>query len=125
MNTSHWRLPADPLRTSVIGTQIAAIISDVALSVLARATLPVSGAFPLKTGVILATIFVVSLGRVEQHHPFPRFGPANQVTTVRIALVGLVASLIGEPAVPPLAAGAVAASSVVAVLDGVDGWLSR
>jgi len=61
--------------------------------------------------------------------PFPRFGSANQITTVRVVLLALVASLMGEPAVPPVDAGAAAtaaaASISVALLDGVDGWLAR
>jgi phosphatidylglycerophosphate synthase len=37
----------------------------------------------------------------------------------------LVASLIGEPGLPPVAATAAAVGLGVTVLDGVDGWLAR
>jgi phosphatidylglycerophosphate synthase len=58
-------------------------------------------------------------------HPFARFGPANRVTMIRLMLVALVAGLIGEPAVPRVAAAAVLAATVIATLDGLDGWLAR
>jgi phosphatidylglycerophosphate synthase len=54
-----------------------------------------------------------------------RFGPANQVTAVRAALVVLLAALGAEPAGPAAAAGMLATASVAAALDGVDGWLAR
>lgn len=50
---------------------------------------------------------------------------ANHITTARALLVALVAALIGEPRRPAVAAGAVMASLLVTVLDGVDGWVAR
>jgi phosphatidylglycerophosphate synthase len=47
------------------------------------------------------------------------------VTTVRVALVALVAGLIGVPADPSALWLGVVLASVAAVLDGVDGWLAR
>ena len=67
----------------------------------------------------------LSIGFLQQHHPFARFGAANQITTLRAILVALVAGLVGEPTLPSVAAAAVAASVVVTLLDGVDGWLAR
>ena len=51
----------------------------------------------------------IAFGLVGDHHPYLRFGPANHVTTIRAMLVALIASLIGEPAVPRVAATATAA----------------
>jgi phosphatidylglycerophosphate synthase len=68
---------------------------------------------------------LLSIGFLQRHHPFARFGPANQITTVRAVLVALVAGLVGEARLPGVAAGAVATSVAVTVLDGVDGWLAR
>lgn len=50
---------------------------------------------------------------------------ANQVTAARASIVALVAALIGAPRRPAFAAGAVMASLLVTVLDGVDGWVAR
>jgi phosphatidylglycerophosphate synthase len=67
-------------------------------------------------------------------HPHPRFGGANRVTLLRLALGGLLAGLLGEPAwAAPLAAeatatlawGAVVLATVTALLDAVDGTLAR
>src|SRR5438874_5447788 len=68
---------------------------------------------------------LLSLGFLQRHHPFTRFGPANQVTTARAVVVSLIAGLVGEMPLPALATGAVAASVVATLLDGVDGWLAR
>ena len=59
------------------------------------------------------------------NHPFPRFGPANQVTMVRAFLVAIVAGFIGEPSLPSAGWIVVCAAVVATVLDGVDGWLAR
>ena len=67
----------------------------------------------------------LSIGFLQQHHPFARFGAANQITTVRAILVALVAGLVGEPRLAAVAVAAVAASVAVTLLDGVDGWLAR
>jgi len=64
-------------------------------------------------------------------HPFPRWGPANRVTTLRLMLVALLAALIGESLLhPPLQAtpltwGIVVLATVTALLDAVDGALAR
>jgi len=68
---------------------------------------------------------VIAFGFVGEHHPYLRFGPANHVTMIRAMLVALIASLIGEPEIPYVAAAAAAAAMVMIVLDGVDGWLAR
>ena len=49
----------------------------------------------------------LSIGFLQQHHPFARFGAANQITTLRAILVALVAGLVGEPRVPAVAVAAV------------------
>jgi phosphatidylglycerophosphate synthase len=58
-------------------------------------------------------------------HPFPRFGLANQVTTLRALLVALVAGTIVVPRQARVAVAAVTLSLVATALDGVDGWLAR
>jgi phosphatidylglycerophosphate synthase len=44
---------------------------------------------------------------------------------MRAMLAALIASLIGEPEIPRVAATGTAAAVVMIVLDGVDGWLAR
>jgi hypothetical protein len=67
---------------------------------------------------------LLALGHLREHHPFARFGPANQLTTARAVLVVLVAGLIGESELPPVAATAAAAALAATMLDGLDGWLA-
>jgi phosphatidylglycerophosphate synthase len=68
---------------------------------------------------------LVIVSRVGRHHPFGRFGPANHVTLLRLILVAAVGALIGERPAVRAAWSAVGVTVVVAVLDGVDGWLAR
>jgi len=95
----------------------------------------------IKGSVVLAAIMLLARRSARAHHPFPSFGPANQVTLLRAFLVAIVAGLIGEPSLPgagwtvagfigepslPSAGWIVAGAAVVAtMLDGVDGWLAR
>lgn len=81
--------------------------------------------FPAKVFVVYAAIMAVALSRVRAYHPFPSFGAANAVTTVRAVLTAIVCGCIGEAHSSAVAAGAVAAATVATILDGVDGWLAR
>jgi len=125
MNPPAWRLPDAPLRTSVVTSKLIALAAVVALARAAHAALPVGDRYALKAAALFTGITGLSIGFLQQHHPFERYGPANQITTVRAMLVALVASLVGEPQAPAIAATAVAASVAVVMLDGVDGWLAR
>ena len=67
-------------------------------------------------------------------HPHPRFGPANRVTLTRLTLATLLAALCGPAAGPPVALSlasdsvrwaVVAAATLAALLDAVDGPLAR
>lgn len=49
----------------------------------------------------------------------------NHVTAVRAAIVFLLACLLFVPVRPSVAWFAVVASTIAAILDGVDGWLAR
>jgi phosphatidylglycerophosphate synthase len=81
--------------------------------------------YVVKSAGFFTVIMLIVLVRVRAHHPFARFGPANQITTVRALLVSLVGGLIGEAPLPIVATGAVGASALATVLDGADGWLAR
>jgi phosphatidylglycerophosphate synthase len=120
-----WRFPTAPLRASVLTSKLVALAAVVALAGAARVALPLGDAYALKAAVLFAAITGLSIGFLQQHHPFERFGPANQITTLRAMIVALVAALVGEPRVPAIATAAVAAGLAVTLLDGVDGWLAR
>ncbi len=120
-----WQFPTAPLRASVVTSKLIGLAAVVALATAARAALPLGERYPLKAAVLFAAIMGLSIGFLQQHHPFARFGAANQITTLRAILVALVAGLVGEPRLPAVAAAAAAASVAVTLLDGVDGWLAR
>ena len=109
--TTTWRLPDAPLRASAVATKLVALLAVAALAAAARIALPVSALYAPKASVTFAALMVLSLGFLQQHHPFARFGPANQVTTVRAIFVALIVGLVGELPVPVLAVSAVAAAS--------------
>jgi phosphatidylglycerophosphate synthase len=120
-----WQFPAAPLRASVVTSKLIGLAAVVALATAARAALPLGDRYPLKAAALFAAIMGLSIGFLQQHHPFARFGAANQITTLRAILVALVAGLVGEPRLPAVAVAAVSASIAVTLLDGVDGWLAR
>lgn len=126
MTTIRWQLPADRLRVSAMATQGLALMAVVAVGIGARnAELPLTAGYPLKAAAVFAAIMWVAIRRLHGHHPHASFGPANQVTTLRSAIVALVAALIGESSGPAMAGYAVAAALLATALDGVDGWLAR
>jgi phosphatidylglycerophosphate synthase len=120
-----WQLPASPLRASAVTSNLFGVVVVVALATAARTQLPLGNLYPLKAAGLFAAITGLSIGFLRRHHPFSRFGGANQTTTLRAILVALVAALVGEVRVPALAAAAVAASVTATLLDGVDGWIAR
>ena len=120
-----WRLPDAPLRASVVTSTLVGLVAVIALADAARAALPLGDRYPLKAAALFAAIMGLSIGFLQQHHPFARFGAANRITTLRAVLVSLVAGLVGEPRLPAVGVAAVAATVAVTLLDGVDGWLAR
>jgi len=119
--------PADAYRALLRGAAAAAIAVGMALAVVAfaaadsgglgRAFVPKAlGGFALGVALVLAAL--------PAHLPRRRFGPANQVTLARLALVALLAALLGEDAAP-LAWPIVGVATLAAVLDAIDGPLAR
>jgi len=120
-----WEFPNAPLRASAVTSKLIGLAAVVVLASAARAALPLGERYPLKAAGLFAAIMGLSIGFLQQHHPFARFGAANQITTLRAILVALVAALVGEPRLPSVAIAAVTVSVAVTLLDGVDGWLAR
>ncbi len=84
-----------------------------------------SSLYLFKAGATFGIIALVAVTGRERHHPFARFGPANQVTALRALLVSLTLALVGERPSVELAGVAVGFGVLVTILDGVDGWLAR
>jgi phosphatidylglycerophosphate synthase len=119
------RPPGAPLRSSVIRAVIACFILLLGLTPVVAAW-TMSGADYIRRSVtFFAAAAVLIVGLAGAHHPFPRFGVANTVTLVRVALVAALAGLLGETPDPRMASLAIAIVIIVAALDGVDGWLAR
>jgi phosphatidylglycerophosphate synthase len=125
MISTDWHLPHAPLRASAVATVVACFAATIGLAAAARVVLPVGRLYLVKAAALFAIVMLFALGFLPRHHPFARFGPANQVTTLRAMLVTLVAALLGEPRFPVVAEFAAAATVFVSALDGVDGWLAR
>jgi len=125
MIASTWRLPAAPLRASAVATKLTALTAIAIVAANVRTGLPVGPFYAVKAPIAFAAVMLLSLGFLHEHHPFARFGAANQITTVRALLVSLIVALVGEAPTAALAASAAATGLVVTMLDGVDGWLAR
>lgn len=79
----------------------------------------------LRSAICFAAIVAIVIVNRSRHHPFPRFGPANVVTTIRAALVSIVVGFIGDDATATAAWTIVSLSLTAMLLDGVDGYLAR
>ena len=90
-----------------------------------RAGFGLTDSYLYKASGVFVVGMLIALGFLRDYHPFVRFGPANQVTMLRAALVALVAAFVGEPGLGLVATGAASLGLMAAALDGVDGWLAR
>lgn len=92
---------------------------------------PVAAPFLITTLLVYAGISVFIFLKIEDLHPHPRFGAANFVTLMRLAVAAIFAGIVVEGLlergrIPDGVAWAcVALLSTTLVLDGVDGWLAR
>lgn len=125
MNTNSGQRSADSLHASAGIANVVGLVAVIFLAWAARAAWPLSELYPLKAGALFAIVVAFTMILLHDNHPFARYGPANQITTVRAVLVVLVAGLIGEPRLPAVATWAAGLGVMVAMLDGMDGWLAR
>lgn len=77
------------------------------------------------TATLLGAGSLLLLWRLQSHHPFDRFGPANLVTVARGVLTMLLAGLIGMGQGAALESLVFGVAAPAAILDGVDGRLAR
>jgi len=99
-------------------------VAELTAVVFAR-QLQLSPGFVFKTGAIFLASMLIAVSRVGAHHPYLRFGPANTLTTLRLALVALIAAALAEPHTATLAWAVTTVAIIASGLDGVDGWLAR
>lgn len=100
------------------------------LGVLAGSIAAAHGAspwLPLKAAAVYGMAFAIVLRGLSVEAQLARFGPANGVTLLRLALVALLAAVIGEPVgdASREAWTVVAVATVAALLDAADGPLAR
>jgi phosphatidylglycerophosphate synthase len=84
-----------------------------------------SSIYPFKVAALLGTFTLVALAGAKRHHPFARFGSANQVTALRALFVSFTLAMVGERSTDDLAMTAAGLGVLVTSLDAVDGWLAR
>jgi len=118
--SSNGMHPAHPAAVVIASTAIALAA---AAGVVSRALAlgPAYVAQALAAFAVAAALVLANL----RAHPYPRFGPANQVTLARAALTALLAGLVGAEIADGPGWLAFALALAAAVLDGVDGPLAR
>jgi phosphatidylglycerophosphate synthase len=120
-------MPSDAHRALLRSALATAVALGVALVGLAAALAGPGGlsqAFALKALAVFSFGVVLFFAALPAHLPRRDFGAANAVTLGRLALVALLAALLGENAVP-VAWPVVVIATLAAVLDAVDGLLAR
>ncbi|VTU39345.1 CDP-diacylglycerol--glycerol-3-phosphate 3-phosphatidyltransferase [Variovorax sp. PBS-H4] len=81
--------------------------------------------FQLRSLAVFAAAFALVLASLATHAPNTRFGAANRVTLARLAMVALLAAVIGEPADDAVAWCSIGVAASAALLDALDGPLAR
>ncbi|MGJ7507821.1 CDP-alcohol phosphatidyltransferase family protein [Variovorax sp. GT1P44] len=82
--------------------------------------------FQVKAVCVFVAAFAIAQTGLPGHSPNRRFGLANRVTLVRLALIALLAAGIGEASPDAAIAWAVVAiATAAALLDALDGPLAR
>lgn len=114
-----------PLRSSVVLAVLAGVLVILAYAPIAAAETMSGADYIKRTFLFFGAAVILIVARVGGHHPFPRFGAANTVTLLRVSLVAGVAGFIAETPSDRIAWLAAGVVTVVALLDGVDGWLAR
>ena len=118
-------IPSTVLRTRIVLAGAAGLALVIAAADRMQAVLQLSGSYLPKAAGLFGVVLAIVIARIDAHHPFPRLGPAIVMTLARALMVSLVAAFIGEPARAGVAWTAAILALVIALLDGVDGWLAR
>lgn len=116
---------SDALRRDAARAIGAAALGLLGAVALVSAATHLSAWFGVKALALFAGAAVCVWRGLQAHVPHARFGAANLVTLLRLALIALLAAGLGEPVTPAVAWTALGLSTVAAVLDAVDGPLAR
>ena len=116
---SHAHLHAQMVRIGAAGCLVVAGGGFVA-----RWYLGLGATYPLKAALLFALAGMWARRWVVDH-PYASLGPANEVTFVRAMLVAFAGGVVGESKTSDIAIFAITLAIVVAILDGMDGWLAR
>lgn len=111
--------------TGVVSAAANGLAIVLLVSIGLRTALQLSAVDIARATALYVCIVGLAVRYLQAHHPFPHFGPANRVTMLRAALVSLVGGFVGAPETPLAAITAAGMASVVAALDGVDGYFAR
>jgi phosphatidylglycerophosphate synthase len=118
-------LPVPPLRGHALSAAGLGCLAAAGLAVTVHTSLNTAPAQPLVAVAGFAAMMTIALVAMRDHHPFPRFGPANHVTMLRGMLAATTASVMIEPAQSTIAWPLVVTTLTMVTLDGVDGWFAR
>lgn len=119
------RSPSAGSGTGVGSTLAQGLVLTAALGATMRASIGTPASSIVRACALYSAIMTLVVRSLPAYHPFSRFGAANQVTTIRAAIVSLLAGFIGEPPTSALAWVVVVLAALATMLDGVDGWLAR
>jgi phosphatidylglycerophosphate synthase len=114
-----------PLLRSALAAILAPTLAAVTAAVWAARPLALSAGFPTHLLALLGAGALLILYGLPAHGPHHRFGPANQMTVARGALVAFLAALLLESVDIRLQYVALGTAIVAAVMDAVDGRLAR
>ena len=101
------------------------LVATAAVGTAASASAGLGSRYPVDATLACLALMAVVAYAARDDHPFPRFGAANYVTMFRAMAMALVAGLIGESGSARLLWFTIGIVTLVAVLDGADGWLAR
>jgi len=119
---AHILMPHPPRYNVVLA---AGLVGTAGLGWIAGSWIGGGTAYPLTAAAFFAVLFAAVVRVAGAHHPYPRFGPANGVTTIRAMLAALAAGLVGHSASPAVLWPVIGLTALMAALDGLDGWLAR
>lgn len=111
--------------TGVVSAAANGFVVVLLVSIGLRNVLLLSTGDIVRGAALFVFIVMLAVRYLPRYHPFPHFGPANRVTTLRAALVSLVGGFVGAPETAIVATTAAGIALLVTVLDGVDGYLAR
>ena len=118
----HILMPHRPRYNVVLAS---GLVCTAGLGWIAGSWIQAGATYPLVATAFFAVLFTSVVWVAGADHRYPRFGPANGVTTIRAILAALAAGLLGHPASPAALWWMIGLTALIAALDGLDGWLAR